>query len=239
MANYQTSFSVLFPVGAGNVEAALTIYKQMQAERDDADEAIGFEAERDSPDDDATLWLHDADGDGDVEAVIAYALRCAEALNLTGLWGFCWSLGCSRPLLDAFGGGAQLLDLGRRQSLAWVDCAHWLTLRIGAGEHSTVLAETILEPVAAAQGWTEATQMGVLLGFIDKLIADDPSVADQLGADLAEVAAVVDETDCGECGKPMFIADGGTSHHVGDGPDGIDYGRDRDPTAIAETAVWP
>jgi hypothetical protein len=33
---------------------------------------------------------------------------------------------CSKPRLDGFGGGAQLIDLGKRQSVAWVDCEHWL-----------------------------------------------------------------------------------------------------------------
>lgn len=197
MANYQTSFSVQFHVGAGNVEAALAIYKQMEAERDDADEAIGFEAERDSPDDDATLWLHDGYGDGDVEAVIAFALKCAEALNLTGRWGFCWSLSASRPLLDAFGGGAQLLDLGRRESLDWVDCAHWLATRIGAGEHHVVPTKTILQPVAAARGWSEATQAGVLLDFLDLLIKTDPDIADQLRFRLVDAIAAATPLEAG------------------------------------------
>ncbi len=238
MANYTTSFSCLLPVGAGNVDAALALYEQMEAECETGHNEIGFEAQRDS-DDAASLWLYSDDSRGDVEQVIAYVLQCAEALNLSGVWGFRWGLGCDKPRLDAYGGGAQVLDLGRRESVGWIDCEHWLAQRTGAGGLHAVTAETILQPVAMAQGWTEATQVGVLLGFIDKLIDADPCVADQLRADLAEVAAMADETECSECGKPMFIADGGTSHHVGDGPDGIDYGRDHDHTAIAETAVSP
>jgi len=57
-------------------------------------------------------------------------LRCAEPLDLQGRWGFVWALTCSRPRLDGFGGGAQLLDLGARTSLAWIDCEHWLTARL-------------------------------------------------------------------------------------------------------------
>ena len=53
-------------------------------------------------------------------------LRCAEAFDLRGRWGFSWALTCSRPRLDGFGGGAQLLDLGARKSLAWIDCEHWI-----------------------------------------------------------------------------------------------------------------
>ncbi|MBV9077922.1 MAG: hypothetical protein JO048_10610 [Methylobacteriaceae bacterium] len=37
-----------------------------------------------------------------------------------------WGLTCSRHRLNGFGGGAQLIDLGLRRSLAWLDCEHWL-----------------------------------------------------------------------------------------------------------------
>lgn len=143
MANYQTQFSCRLAVGAGNVEAALALYAQMQAELGDID--IGFEAERNGPEDNA-LWLWDGDGAGDVEDVIAFTLRCAAAFNLTGLWGFCWSLSCDRPRLDSNGGGAQLLDLGQRESLGWIDCQHWLAMRLGTGEPRAVLAETAPHP---------------------------------------------------------------------------------------------
>ncbi len=57
------------------------------------------------------LWIHD-DDHGDVEAVIRFVLRLAEELDLIGLWGFQYALTCSRPRLDAFGGGAHVIDLG-------------------------------------------------------------------------------------------------------------------------------
>jgi len=141
------------------------------------------------------------------------------------------------PRLDSNGGGAQLLDLGRRESLGWIDCQHWLGMRLGTDEPRPVLAETALHPVAAAQGWTLTTQVSVLLGFIDSLIAADPAVADQLRSHLADVSAEPDEVLCRECGAPMLAAEGGTSHHVGTGVDGIDYDRDRDHTAVADTGM--
>jgi hypothetical protein len=51
-------------------------------------------------------------------------------LNLNGLWGFTWGLSCSKPRLEAFGGGAQLLDLSRRESIDYIDCTHWLGSRL-------------------------------------------------------------------------------------------------------------
>jgi hypothetical protein len=125
MADYFTHFSCLLDVGAGNVEAALALYSEMahDLEADDG-LSIGFVAEPATTSASA-LWLHDEDH-GEPEHVIAFALLCAKTFDLKGRWGFSWALACSRPRLDAFGGGAQLLDLGARRSLAWTDCGHWL-----------------------------------------------------------------------------------------------------------------
>jgi hypothetical protein len=53
-------------------------------------------------------------------------LRLAEAIDLTGLWGFEHSNTCSRPRLDAFGGGAHVIDLGARKCVGWVNTQTWL-----------------------------------------------------------------------------------------------------------------
>jgi hypothetical protein len=131
MADYFTQFSCVLEVGAGNVEAALAIHAQM-AQDLEADDglSIGFVAHpsHSSP---SALWLYEEDH-GEPEHVIAFALRCAEAFDLKGRWGFCWALTCSRSRLDGFGGGAQVLDLGRRKSLAWVDCSQWLADQLAA-----------------------------------------------------------------------------------------------------------
>ena len=111
MSNTYVQFSCLLPVGAGNVEAALALYGWLQEEREVEGDTPGFEAEAR----DDALWLHDGDGGGDVEGVIAFALRCAGAFGLTGSWGFCWGLSADRPRLDACGGGAQLLNLVHRR----------------------------------------------------------------------------------------------------------------------------
>lgn len=71
------------------------------------------------------VWLY-SDEYGEPEHVVRFVLRCAEMFGLHGLWGFTWALTCSKPRLEAFGGGAHLLDLGRRETLGWIDCATWL-----------------------------------------------------------------------------------------------------------------
>ncbi len=42
MADYYTSFSVLLPVGAGNIEAALALYAQLGDELEADGQAVGF-----------------------------------------------------------------------------------------------------------------------------------------------------------------------------------------------------
>ena len=126
MADYFTQFSVMFPVGGNtNVEAALALYREFeeQLDRDDGT-SIGFTAEA-VEDDPASLWLY-SDGHGEPEHVIAFAKQCGEAFGLSGRWGFCWALSCSRTRLDGFGGGAHVLDLATGDTISWLDCEHWL-----------------------------------------------------------------------------------------------------------------
>jgi hypothetical protein len=243
MADYYTLFSTTLPIGSvANLAPALALYERLADELDAQDEVIGFAAEAahgEGDGDAAALWLHDDAGDGNPEHVIAFALRCAEAFGLTGRWGFVWSLGCSRPRLDGFGGGAHVLDLGRRETVAWMDCEHWLMEQLAVRETPPARADALVQAAAAAQGWTVATQAGVLLDFIDGLVADDPGVADRLLAHLTAASAEAEEMVCRECGEPMFIAVEGTSHHAGNTMDGIDYARDRDHVAIAEGEIPP
>lgn len=127
MADYFTQFSCTLDVGtAENVLAALVLFETFARELEDAEGVEpGFDIEADGDTSPSTLWLH-GDGFGDPEHVIAFVLRCAEAFDLAGRWGLVWALTCSKPRLDGFGGGAQLLDLGTRKSLAWLDCNTWL-----------------------------------------------------------------------------------------------------------------
>lgn len=67
------------------------------------------------------LWLS-GDDYGEPDHVTAFVLRCAEAFDVAGLWDFTWATSCSPPCLDGFGGGALVIDLGRRERAAWIDC---------------------------------------------------------------------------------------------------------------------
>ena len=128
MADYFTRFSCLIDVVTPDKAArALALYQQLRAEDQDADEqqVSGFNLSRQDAPDGSILWIQD-DDHGDVEAVIGFVLRLADELDLTGLWGFTYALTCSRPRLDAFGGGAHVIDLGARKSIGWTSTQEWL-----------------------------------------------------------------------------------------------------------------
>lgn len=127
MADYFTHFSCTLDAGsADNVARAFVLREAYASEMEETDGVeLGFDLAADPETGPGTLWIS-SDGYGEPEHVVAFVFRCAAAFDLTGRWGFVWALTCSRPRLDGFGGGAQLLDLSNRRSLACVDCAHWL-----------------------------------------------------------------------------------------------------------------
>ena len=105
MADYFTHFSCLLDVGTPDKAArALALFQSLREADQDADdpEVAGFNLVRQDAPEDSTLWLHD-DEHGDVEAVIGFVLR-----------------------LDAFGGGAHVIDLGARKSIGWTSSQEWL-----------------------------------------------------------------------------------------------------------------
>ena len=128
MADCFTHFSCLIDVGTADKAArALVLFQELRATDQDADdpEVSGFTLARQGAPEGSTLWIHDNEH-GDVEAVIRFVMRLAEDLDLTGLWGFQYALTCSRPRLDAFGGGAHAIDLGARKSIGWSSTQEWL-----------------------------------------------------------------------------------------------------------------
>lgn len=84
--------------------------------------------------------ISDLLGECGVEGVIRFVLRIAEDLDLTGLWGFDYANTCSRPRLEAFGGGAHVIDLGARKSLGWISTHEWLTAALNGEDIDAVEA---------------------------------------------------------------------------------------------------
>ena len=128
MADHFTHFSCLIDVGCPEKAVrAIDFFVTLRDEDDlsDAPQVHGFDLSHQDGPGSGVLWIRD-DESGDVEAVIAFVLRLAEKLDLSGLWGFEHSNTCSRPCLDAFGGGAHLIDLGARKVIGWVNTQTWL-----------------------------------------------------------------------------------------------------------------
>lgn len=127
MADYFTQFSCFLDVGSSdNANRADDIRRQLSVELEqDEGVAAGFVVDVDHQSGPGVLWIH-SDEFGEPEHVIRFVLRLAEDLDLAGVWGFTWSHSCSKPRVDAFGGGAHVLDLGARRSVADIDCGSFV-----------------------------------------------------------------------------------------------------------------
>jgi hypothetical protein len=127
MADYFTHFSCVLDVGApDNAARALDLYPAFmkEAAREGA-LAGGFRVSI-HPDQRGTkLWMRD-EVTGDPLQVIIFVQRCAEAFRLTGRWGFQWANTCSEQRINAFGGGAHVLDLATRRPIASIRTNGWL-----------------------------------------------------------------------------------------------------------------
>lgn len=135
MADYYTLFSCELDIGsADNAQKALDLYRTFTAELEEAEfRQPGFEVIIEPDRHGGRLWIHD-DGNGDPEHVIQFVRRCAETFGLTGLWGFEYANSCSRPRLDAYGGGAHVLDLATGQTVGWLSTYEWLAAQLGDDE---------------------------------------------------------------------------------------------------------
>lgn len=135
MANYYTHFSCTLDVGTqANATRALEIYNTAIVANDPLHPVSeGFALSIDELGDGTKLSIFD-EGSGDPECVIAFVQLCAEAFDLTGLWGFQYADTCSSRRVDAFGGGAHVLDLGTRKTVDYFHTHEWLTIVLDGGD---------------------------------------------------------------------------------------------------------
>lgn len=135
MANYFTHFSCVLDVGTrGNAIRSLELHAKLAADiAEEESRDIGFILSIPEEEGGSVLWMRD-DETGEPEHVIRFVILCAETFDLKGLWGFQWADTCSRPLLDAYGGGAHAIDLGERQSLGWTNTDEWLRIALDGGD---------------------------------------------------------------------------------------------------------
>ena len=134
MADYFTHFSCVFDVGTpDNAARALDLYPvfMKEAAREGA-LAGGFRVSIYHDQDGTKLWMRD-EVTGDPLQVIIFVQRCAEAVGLKGHWGFQWANTCSQPRINAFSGGAHVLDLSTGRPVAWIRTNGWLARAVRPG----------------------------------------------------------------------------------------------------------
>ncbi|MCQ9157200.1 hypothetical protein [Acidomonas methanolica] len=135
MADYFTHFSCVLDVGTvENAARALDLYNDFMTELAAEDPpSDGFRLSVEPEHGGTKLWMRD-ETTGDPQQVVVFVLRCARTLRLRGRWGFQWANTASRPRIGAFGGGAHLLDLGKRRTIAWITTDRWLAEGLEGGQ---------------------------------------------------------------------------------------------------------
>jgi len=75
--------------------------------------------------DDWSLWLHSQDGG--VDAVCAFIQHLLQKFDPDGYATLEWSNDCSKPRVDAFGGGAAFITAEKIKS---INTGHWLHTQV-------------------------------------------------------------------------------------------------------------
>lgn len=138
MANHYTNVSVLLklPNVAAQTYALDLAHQASQAQQGDelpahfpkalADviEDWNFETDAESPAEGHGVWLHSENGG--VEALCAFLQHLLQKFDPTGRVSFAWSYDCSKPRLDAYGGGAAIVTA---QDIQSIETNQWLQER--------------------------------------------------------------------------------------------------------------
>jgi hypothetical protein len=127
MANYHTRFACLLELhSAENVSRAMAVFATCETALEEGVETTDFEVSNDPEMDGTDLLITSGDGSGDPNQVADFVGRVGQACGLRGHWGFVWAITCDRNRVDAFGGGALVIDLGTGEVARSFDCDEWL-----------------------------------------------------------------------------------------------------------------
>jgi hypothetical protein len=130
MADYFTNFSLILPLPTETAERyALNLAEQagrIQQGDDGPDDFPAtlrevvedwyFDTDPSDPANGWGLWLHASSGG--IDAVCAFIQHLLERFDPTAHVGLEWSNDCSRPRVNAYGGGAALITAGRIVSIS-------------------------------------------------------------------------------------------------------------------------
>ena len=135
MADYFTNFSLVFSLPSTEAQAyALELASQSSRvqQGDEQSETFPkelanvvedwcFETNEDLAENKPALWLHSSNGG--IDAVCAFIQHLLRKFDPTGRVTFEWSNDCSKPRLDAYGGGAAIITAKKIKTMSTCD---WL-----------------------------------------------------------------------------------------------------------------
>ena len=142
MADYFTNFSLVLPLkDATEQQYALDLAERAASKRFEAEPATAdlpedlkdvledwaFETEKDG---DNSIWLHSYEGG--IDAVCAFIQHLLKKFNPEGRVEFEWSNDCSKPRLDAYGGGAAVITANKIKSM---NTSQWLQRQAKSHNH--------------------------------------------------------------------------------------------------------
>lgn len=130
MADYFTKFSLVLPLpNEAAQQYALNLHQQaknaQQGDEPPKDFPVGlrdgledwfFEMEADTVDNKPALWLHS--DYGGIEAVCGFLQHLLRKFDPEGRITFEWSHDCTKPRVDAYGGGAAIITARRIKTMS-------------------------------------------------------------------------------------------------------------------------
>ena len=139
MADYYTNFSLIMPLPSEAAQkyaldlAEQALHIRLSEEMPDEFPASlrgfvedwQFDTDPASPQNGPGLWLHSSNGG--IDAVCAFIQRLLQRYNPDGSVSLEWSNDCSKPRVDAYGGGAALITAKKVRS---INTGQWLQSQI-------------------------------------------------------------------------------------------------------------
>jgi hypothetical protein len=133
MADYFTHFStVLERLSAAEERWLMDEYSKMkkQEDPDTGGTEADFELRLEGDNGLSSVWFHDDGETGNFEQVARFVQRFLNKFRPGECWGFEWSYDCSKPRLDAYGGGAVFVTT---KEIRWLLTNQWLEEQMEAG----------------------------------------------------------------------------------------------------------
>lgn len=122
MADYYSEFSCAFYAPAEVLDVLEAKLKAAEGDDVEDDERLyGVEYSRQKDAEGEFMWMHGYEPN--LEALAGVIAELQEDLQLDSPWGFQYSNSCSKPRLDAYGGGACFIHRGEQE---WFNTGRWL-----------------------------------------------------------------------------------------------------------------